>query len=219
MLEDGHVAAPRKVFDASASEYLEFVGTELGGATEDAVDRSMLAAFVELVGSCGGCQVADLGCGPGRVAAFLAREQLDVIGIDVSSELLVRARRAHPHVPFAQGRLDDLPFVDDALAGAVCWYSIIYTPPDLLDGVLEEVARVIAPGGLVLLAFQAGTGDAVAKADAYGTGISLTSYQHDVGDIAHRLDDAGFQVHASTLRVPSLSHETSPQAFVIARHR
>jgi len=179
----------------------------------------MLAAFVELVRSCGGGQVGDLGCGPGRVAAFLTQEGLDVVGIDVSSELLAVARVAHPHVRFEEGRLDDLPFVDDALAGAVCWYSIIYTPPDFLDGVLTEIARVVAPEGLVLLAFQAGTGDAVTRTNAHGTGVSLTSYRHDVDDIAHRLDAAGFDFHASTLRTPSLSHETSSQAFVIARHR
>ncbi len=219
MRDDSHVDAARRVYDASASDYVAFVGTELGEATEDAVDRSMLAAFVELVRSSEHSLVADLGCGPGRVAAFLAREQFDVVGIDVSSELLALARVAHPGVRFEEGRLDDLPFMDDALAGAVCWYSIIYTPPDLLDGVLTELARVVAPDGVVLLAFQAGAGDAVVKVDAHGTGVSLTSYRHAVDDIAHRLDDAGFAVHASTLRTSSLSHEASPQAFLIARHR
>lgn len=217
---DHHVDAPRRVYDASASGYVAFAGTELGDATEDAVDLSMLAAFVDLLRSADvGTQVADLGCGPGRVAVYLAREHLDVVGIDVSSELLAHARAAHPHLHFEEGRLDDLPFVDGALAGAVCWYSIIYTPPDRVDGVLAEISRVVAASGLVLLAFQAGSGEGVVKADAYKTGIALTNYLHDVDDIARRLDGAGFDVHASTLRSPSLGHETSPQAFVIARKR
>jgi SAM-dependent methyltransferase len=219
MPEDSHVDAPRKVYDASAADYVGFVGTELSDETEDAVDRSMLDAFVELVTSRGGGQVADLGCGPGRVAAVLLRGQLDVVGIDVSSELLAVARAAHPLVRFEEGRLDDLPFLDAALVGAVCWYSIIYTPPDLLDDVLTEIARVLAPEGLVLLAFQAGTGHPEVRADAHGTGFALTIYRHDLDDVARRLDAAGFHVHAWTLRSPGLSHETSPQAFILARRQ
>jgi SAM-dependent methyltransferase len=207
------------VYDAVVADYVAFVGTELGNATEDAVDRSMLAAFVELVGFQRRGLIADLGCGPGRVAAFLAREGLDVIGLDVSSEMVAAARAAHAHVRFEQGQLDDLPFGDDGLAGAVCWYSIIHTPPDRLDDVLGEIARVVRAEGLVLVAFQAGTGQVVVNTDAYGSGISLTRYLHDADEVARRLDAAGFDVHACTRRAQSLPHESGPQAFVIARHR
>ena len=142
MDERTHVEAPRRVFEASAVDYVQFVGTELSGATEDAVDRSMLAAFVELLGSCGvRSQVADVGCGPGRVAAFLSRQQLDVVGVDASPAMLAFARDAHPHLRFEEALLDDLPFGNGALAGAVCWYSIIYTPPALLIDAFAEIAR------------------------------------------------------------------------------
>lgn len=218
MRDENHVSAPRAVYDASTAAYVDFVGTELSEVTEDAVDRSMLMAFVELVAQCGRGPVADLGCGPGRVAAFLARQQLDVVGIDVSTEILTAAREAHPHIRFEEGRLDDLPFANGGLAGAVCWYSIIYTPPNLLDGTFAEIARVLASGGLVLLGFQAGTGEAAVNTNAHGTGLSLTSYRHDVEDVARRLERSGLGVHATAVRCRSLDHETTPQAFVIARH-
>lgn len=219
MRGDGHVDAPRQVYDSAAVDYVEFVGTELGDATEDVVDRSMLSAFADLVATAGGGRVADLGCGPGRVAASLARAQLDVVGIDVSLELLRIARAAHPNILFEVGRLDGLPFADSVLAGAVSWYSIIYTPPDLLDGALSEMARVIASDGLLLVAFQAGGGDPVVRSDAFGTGVSLTSYRHDVEGVARRLEAAGFDAHASTLRAARLEHEATSQAFIIARRR
>jgi SAM-dependent methyltransferase len=41
-------------------------------------------AFVELVATSRDARVADVGCGPGRVAAYLAANGFDVIGIDVS---------------------------------------------------------------------------------------------------------------------------------------
>lgn len=207
------------VWDASADRYVEFVGTEISAATEGPVDRALLTEFVDLVASRPGARVADIGCGPGRVAAFLARSGLSVLGIDPSTQLLARARLAHPLIAFEEGRLDDLPIVDTSLTGAVCWYSIINTPPTGLDRCLVELHRVLEPGGYLLLAFQSGGGEAVVRSDAYGTGLPLTSYRHGVADVTRRLETTGFDVHATTERVPELAHETTPQAFVLARRR
>jgi ubiquinone/menaquinone biosynthesis C-methylase UbiE len=218
MVERAHVEAPRRVFDATADDYVRFVGTEVGEATEAAIDRSVLYAFAEsLASSHVPGNVADLGCGPGRVAALLARHDLDVIGIDISQALLAIARRSHPHIPFEEGSLDDLPFADAELAGAVCWYSIIYTPPALLAGAFAEIARVVAVSGLLLVAFQCGSGEGEVRPHAYGSGVELTSYRHDVHAVAEQLHAAGFTVNTTTVRMPTLAHEQSPQAFMIAR--
>ena len=207
------------VWNASAERYVEFVGTELSAATEGPIDRALLTAFVDLAASRPGARVADIGCGPGRVAAFLARSGLSVIGVDPATELLARARLAHPTIDFVEGRLDDLPIPDASLTGAVCWYSIINTPPAGLDRCLIELHRVLEPDGSLLLAFQSGGGEPVFRSDAYGTGLPLTSYRHGVADVTERLKTAGFRVHSTTERVPELAHETTPQAFVLARRR
>ncbi len=219
MPENDSVAPVRAVYDAAAERYLEFVGTELSAATEGPIDRSLLSAFVELVATRPRARVADVGCGPGRVAAFLARHGLDVLGVDVSTVLLDRARVAHPAIRFEEGRLDGLPVADASLAGAVCWYSIIHTPSVGLDAVFAELWRVLEPGGHLLLAFQTGSGDAVRRADAHGTGLPLTSYRHGGAEVARRLESVGFDVRAIAERAPELDHETARQAFVFARRR
>ena len=210
------MASARAVYDASADRYVEFVGSELSAATEGPLDGSMLAAFVEMVTAGRRAQVADVGCGPGRVAAYLAAQDLDVVGVDVSLAMLAYARSAHPGIRFEEGRLDHLPVRDGSLAGVVCWYSIIHTPPERLDKVFAELLRVLSSDGLLLLAFQAGHGQAVHQADAHGTGLPLTSYRHGLDDVAGRLDMVGFEVHATAQRGPELVHESTPQAFVIA---
>ena len=78
---------------------------------------------------------------------------------------------------------------------------------------------MIGADGLLLVAFQAGGSNPVLRPDAFGTGLSLTSYRHDVEGIARQLDIAGFDVHASTLRAARLEHEATSQAFVIGRRR
>lgn len=144
-MED-HVAAARAVYEASADTYVRFVGTEISAATEAPVDRSLLRAFVDLVGAGTSTLVADVGCGPGRAAAFLAARHLDVVGLDPSPAMLAAARIAHPDIRFEEGQLDDLPITEASLAGVVCWYSIIYTPPEHLEEAFAELARVLRPG-------------------------------------------------------------------------
>jgi len=217
--QEDHVAAARTVYDAAAERYVRLVGTELSAATEGPIDRSLLTAFVELVAAGPATNVADVGCGPGRVAAFLAAHGLDVLGVDVSPAMLVEARNAHPGIPFEQGRLDQLPVTDGSLAGIVCWYSIIYTPPERLADAFAEFVRALSSGGYLLLAFQAGSGEPVHRAGAHGTALSLTNYRHGLDDVTRRLEKAGLHVHALARREPELDHESTPQAIVIARCR
>jgi SAM-dependent methyltransferase len=212
-----HVAAARAVYDASADRYIEFVGTEIGPATEGPIDCSLLTAFVDLVTAGTSKRVADVGCGPGRVAAFLSSHGLDVIGLDVSPAMLAAARIAHPDISFEEGRLDDLPIDDGSLTGVVCWYSIIYTPPECLADAFTELERVLVPRGYLLVAFQAGSGEPVHQTDAQGTGLPLTSFRHRLGDVTRCLEDAGLEVRATALREPEFDHEKTRQAFVIAR--
>lgn len=212
----------RDVYDMAGPTYVQFVGTEISSATELPIDRSLLVAFIELVKRHTTSQVADIGCGPGRAAAFMASHGLDVVGIDVSQTMIAIASAAHPRIEFKVGQLDALPIETGVLAGAVCWYSIIYTPPDRLDQTFDELARVLIPGGHLLLAFQA-DGEPVHREDAFGTGLPLTSYRHSVQEVAACLEEADFKTYATAVRTPELEHESTSQGFVIAtthsRHR
>ena len=215
MGEEDHVAAARAVYDMAAPRYVQFVGTEVSSATEGPIDRSLLVAFIELIKRRTDSRVADVGCGPGRVAAFMAEHGLDVVGVDVSQAMLAVARTAHPQIEFEEGQLDDLSIETGALAGVVCWYSIIYTPPNRLAEAFSELSRVLIPGGYVLLAFQA-EGEPVHRTDAHGTHLPLISYRHSVQEVAAHLHDTGFRIYTTVLRAPELEHETTSQGFVIA---
>ncbi len=217
MAVQDHVASARSVYDASADQYVQFVGTAISSDTEAPADQALLNTFVDLVGNAPRRRVADVGCGPGRVAAFVASRDVDVVGLDVSAAILKAARDAHPDIGFVQGQIDRLPFERASLAGVVCWYSVIYTPPEYLVDAFTEIKRVLGAGGYVLLAFQAGNGDRSVRTDAHGSGFSLTSFRHSVGDMTSGLERSGLVVQATALRAPEFDHETTPQAFVMAR--
>ena len=164
------MSTARAAYDATADVYAELVGTELTAAIEGPLDRALLSSFVELMRATADNLVADVGCGPGRIAAFLADHGLKVLGVDVSPAMLAVGRGAYPGIQFKVGRRTDLPVPDGSLGGAVCWYSIIHTPPGHLDAVASELVRALAPGGYLLVAFQAGNGELGAPGRGARTG-------------------------------------------------
>ncbi|HET8646733.1 MAG TPA: arsenite methyltransferase [Vicinamibacteria bacterium] len=99
----------------------------------------------------------DLGSGAG-LDAFLAARQVGqkgrVIGVDMTPEMLERARRnaergGHGNVEFREGRLEALP-VEDASVDAVTSNCVVNLVPDKA-AVFREVARVLRPGGRLVI--------------------------------------------------------------------
>ena len=108
MAEPDHLRDTIAAYDATADLYAEFIGTEITAAIEGPVDRALLDAFVELVAPSGGL-IADVGCGTGRVTAFLAARGLAVVGVEPSPGMLSIAATAHPGLRFEPGAIGDIP--------------------------------------------------------------------------------------------------------------
>lgn len=98
--------------------------------------------------------VLDLACGPGRHAAALVREGARVVGLDLSRALLFAARRRDTG-PLVRGDMRRLPFRSGTFDVVVNLFtSFGYFASDAEHGeVLDEVARVLRPGGRFVLDF------------------------------------------------------------------
>jgi SAM-dependent methyltransferase len=210
--EPSYLRATRVAYDTVAVDYAALLREELA---RKPLDRAMLGAFAELVRTADNGLVADLGCGPGRVTAYLRSLGLNVFGVDVSPAMVAVAREAHPDLRFDEGSMLALDLNDGVLGGIVAWYSIIHTPPDRLPIVFAEFHRTLGPGGNLLLAFQAG--DARVHLDhAYGHEVSLDAYRLSPATVCELLRESGFVVSARLLREPG-ERETTQQAYLLAR--
>ena len=98
--------------------------------------------------------VADIGCGTGSLTFELARFAGKVIGVDLSNEMLRRARalakeRAIRNVEFRQGDIIKLP-LDSAGIDAVFCVMVMHFLPDP-QSAIAELCRITRPGGSVIL--------------------------------------------------------------------
>ena len=144
-------ADTRLTYDTVARRYAE----EIAGELEDKpFDREFLDRFATAVK--GRERVVELGCGPGHVAAYLAASGVDISGLDLSPGMVAEANRLFPGLEVVVGDMLALPFGDATLGGVVAFYSIIHFDDDQLAIAFSEMARVLADGGLVTLAFHIG---------------------------------------------------------------
>jgi ubiquinone/menaquinone biosynthesis C-methylase UbiE len=209
--EPAFVTKTRASFDAVAGTYAATFSDELAGKP---LDRALLSAFAELVPA---GPVVDVGCGPGYVTAHLASLGLDVSGIDLSPGMVEVARRAYPSLPFSVGSMLALEPADGSVAGLVAYYSIVNIPRPELPRVFAEFARVLVPGGVLLMVFQ--VGDEVRHGTEWlGHPVDLHVYRNQPDVVAGLLAEAGLAVRMTTVRQPEDDGgEVGPRAYLLAR--
>ena len=102
-----------------------------------------------------GAQLLDVGCGYGRHAMELAARGYHLVGLDLSTPLLVRggeeAHRRNLTINFVRGDMRELDF-DAQFDGAYCLFSTFgYFDDETNKKALSNIARALRPGGRVLI--------------------------------------------------------------------
>lgn len=204
----------REAHDALAELYAERLAHILD---EMPVERAVLGLFRDLLLESGvGSSVGDIGCGSGRLAPVLLAYGLDPHGVDLSPEMIRVARRDFPDFPFDVADVRALPFQDGSLAGALCWYSLMYLSPADRPRGFAELARVVQPGGYLATAFKAGD-DTVRRAGrTLDLGVEFDIYWLSMHEVERQFTDAGFRVVLSAIR-PADSDEAQPQGYLIGQ--
>ena len=104
-----------------------------------------------------GAKVLDLGCGTGPVLVELARRGFECTGMDYSPDMLDFARQRMREAGFDDSRIQQgdcrkIPFADSSFDAVVCLGVISYV--ENYEVVLEQMRRVLKPGGLLVVSFR-----------------------------------------------------------------
>ncbi|UNK71891.1 class I SAM-dependent methyltransferase [Microbacterium sp. H1-D42] len=208
-MTDARVGA---AYDTRAAEYIALAGDLEQMAAED---RAVIAAWRDATPG----RLLDAGCGPGHWTQFLHERFLhgghrDVLGVDLSEQFIVHARSTYSEIEFLEGSFATLPVPDASLGGILAWYSLIHTPPEDLSAIFAEFARVVAPGGSILIGFFDGT-----PREPFAHAVA-PAYFWSTDALAELLGAAGFTPTASERR-PRAEGEISvrPHASLTATRR
>jgi len=118
-------------------------------------DFDTIDSIVKAAGATYQDRVLDVACGTGVVVFSLAKTAKEVIGLDLTGEMLQKARKQRheqgiANVHFELGEAEALPFEDGAFDVTVCRMSVHHFSEPAKS--MAEMARVTRPGGRVVIA-------------------------------------------------------------------
>ncbi len=147
-------------------------------------------------------QVLDIGCGIGRMDAWVAPQVKDLVGLDVSGEMVrqATARLAHlPNVSFVEGDGTSLSVIPSASRDLVFSHIVFqHMPRAAFASYVPEVFRVLRPGGSFVFQ-QPGANEHTPKDPPEEDSFEMRFY--DEGQLRAQLEAAGF-VWSSCKRFP-----------------
>jgi len=199
-------------YDALATTYADHLIDELD---HKPFDRWLLDRVAALAGG----PVADVGTGPGHVAAHLAAAGASVTGVDLSPAMVAEARRRFPDLAFEVGDLTALlrPPTASGWGAITAWYALVHVAPSELGPAVASLARVLAPGGWLALALHTGT--EVRHADVmWDQPVDVDFVLHDTATVLAAVRGAGLADLEWYLRspLPEVEVETE-RLYVLAR--
>lgn len=167
-------------YDSIAEEYCE--KTMKGGNRdfqEDMIDKTlkMLPNHPRII---------DPGCGDGRDTAYMREKGADVVGIDLSQEMIDLAKRKQKKGTYLQMDMRDTIFPEDTFHGAWASASIFNLPKSELSKVESEIYRIVEPGGLFAFSFKKGEGEGMEENGVMDNGYPRYVSYYTVDELRER---------------------------------
>ncbi len=154
--------------------------------------------------------VLDVGCGDG--ARTLANLPANAVGLDFARQGLSLAAETVPEARLLQADMQAIPLADNTVDGITAYYAVFHVPHARHPDVYEEFARVLKPGGRLLLTLPSGRFETVRRGWMGGTMFFSAPGR---AATLEQLGDAGFE----KLRTETASDPLgSTSEFVFATH-
>ncbi|MBX7083604.1 MAG: class I SAM-dependent methyltransferase [Nannocystaceae bacterium] len=174
----------------------------------DAYDNPLVLleepVVVELAGDVRGRTVADVGCGTGRHAIRMHRAGARVTGVDGSPRMLTELRRKAPEIECAEQDLrGGIALPDAGFEIVLC--CLVLEHVGELDRALAELARITAPGGMVIVSDlhpeQTRRGVHARFRESPEVKREIVGFHHTISDYVMAAQRAGLRIDALHERV------------------
>lgn len=171
--------------------YDELAETYAALRAEDEREVAVLDAFLDSLTEPG--RILDAGCGHGTPVLRRLSGEATTVGLDTSRGQLRLAADAAPVASPVQGDMAALPFRDGVFDAVTAYDSIIHVPLAEHRTVLDEFARVLVPGGRLLLS-EAPEEFERTNTDWLGGGVEMRWHMAGADATREQLRGAGFRL-------------------------
>lgn len=164
---DGEKETVKAVYERIAAEYDERIPG--AGHADDMFTATELQFLMSKVEP--GQRLLDMGCGTGRFTVPLAEAGAAVTGLDLTQAMLDQAEKKLAERGLAaelrQGDMAALPFPDESFDVVTSMLALMHIPLTDRAAVFSEVARVLTPGGRMLLCVKNGVFERLFRGDRF----------------------------------------------------
>ncbi|MEA3430918.1 MAG: methyltransferase domain-containing protein [Nanoarchaeota archaeon] len=106
-------------------------------------------------------KVLDLGCGAGIDAGYMTSKGFEVIGIDLSKEMLRLAKQKFPKIDFRQQDSRDIDFHANTFEGILAACSLIHITKKDVPALLKKLYQILKKDGTIYVGLQEGKSEEI----------------------------------------------------------
>lgn len=161
-------------------------------------------------------KILDLGCGPGHHSDFFVENGFDVVGIDLSSEMIAIARNEVPQANFEIMDLLNIEFDPNSFDGVWASASLLHVQKSQIKKVLVSIKKILKPNGVFYLSLKSGDGEAVINDDRYGGVTKFYSF-YNQDEVISLLNEVDFGDIEFNLVDKRQNYDTNPWIHVFCK--
>jgi len=145
-------------------------------------------------------RVVDIGCGGGRDAILFTDAGYDYIGIDLSEDMLMRARELLPNADLRKMDMYSLDFPPHSFNGFWAAASLLHIPKMNVVKVFQQIKNIVKSGGVGFFAVKEGEDERMVKGSLEGDERFFAFYKED--EFLKLLQENGYEVleHSRDMR-------------------
>lgn len=160
--------------------------------------------------------ILDLGCGPGRDSKFFVDKGYEVIGIDISPQMIALARNSVPQANFLVSDIESLKLNNESIDAIWASASLLHVSKKAMSGVVENLYRILKPEGIFYVSMKKGSREELQADDRYGGVEKFWNYVSE-DELTQLLVKHGFQILETDIHQKSTSYQTHPWISIICK--
>jgi 2-polyprenyl-3-methyl-5-hydroxy-6-metoxy-1,4-benzoquinol methylase len=164
-------------------------------------------------------RVLELGCGPGNITKYLLTKQpdWDILGLDISPNMIDLARRNNPEAKFEVMDVRDISSLKAQYDGIVCGFCLPYLAPEDGHKLILDCANLLHDQGILYLSFVEGD-PANATCQVGSSGDKVYFLFYTLENLRQQLTKYNFE-ELATYKLPytNSKSETETHTVVVAK--